>query len=365
MLLKGWRLLGLPAHPVMATAPKMRVVRLFRILNLNGLFGRNIRSSLPICRRDNFWECSMRNCPIPVKESHEIDVNPMSQVILTPVGKRCDTTPRNANPHPYIWPNDQVFVVALFALMPVMLIAGSRNCHAIQSASAQILELVPLPCHSPDGLCRNAPAGTTSVYARMSGPTSDRLEGQGISPWSVIWPRCRGIRAQLPPCAHGPVGLLGSNGAQQVVVKRVKGLPQRPAPQKSYSSPTFSVNVNRVDGDRLMERPFRSAGRATRDRDQTAAEATRTATARMGFGDFGERRLRRVEAKPGILFPATFTGVLAAGNNVEDRSSVPPTLFGGDSGEQALLRSVSTTIARVGRPRRFRDAVRRFRAAHG
>lgn len=275
---------------------------------------------------------------------------PWSQVILTPRGQRCDTTPAMRILTRYILAElTKVFVVALFALMPVMLIAGvSQLAMRYSLPPAQILELVPytVPFALSVALPVTLLLATTSVYARMSGSNEViALKAQGISPWSVIWPAVA-VAFVLSLATVWLTDLSvswGRNGAQQVVVNSVEEIAYSVLrTQKSYSSPTFSVNVKRVDGDRLIGATISIRGQGDSPSVTiTAAEATLYCDRENGDLVISvSDAYVDVEGKAKAFVPSYVHRIpLQRASNVEDRSSVPSNIaLGAIPEEQALQR---------------------------
>ena len=227
----------------------------------------------------------------------------------------------------------KIFVLALFALTPVMLIVGiSQVAMKYSLPPAQILQLVPytIPFAMSVALPVTLLLATTSVYARMSGSNEViALKAQGISPWTVIWPSV----AVAFVLSLGTVWLTdmavswGRNGAQQVVIDSVEEIAYSVLrTQKSYSSPGFSINVKRVEDKRLIRPVISIRGRGdTPGATITAAEATLTCDREKGvlilgltdgFVDFEGEHSAWVPHKE-------FEIPLKRASSVEDRSNVP------------------------------------------
>ena len=241
----------------------------------------------------------------------------------------------------------KIFVLALFALTPVMLIVGiSQLAMKYSLPPAQIFQLVPytIPFALSVALPVTLLLATTSVYARMSGSNEVvALKAQGISPWTVLWPAV--VIAFLLSLATVWLTDMavswGRNGAQQVVIESVEEIAYSVLrTQKSYSSPGFSINVKRVDGKRLI-RPTISIMRRNNSQTITitAAEAALSCDRRNGnlelgltdaYIDFG--------GKGTILFPSyVFQIPLTQASSVEDRSNVPSNIALGRIAEEEKL----------------------------
>lgn len=226
----------------------------------------------------------------------------------------------------------KIFVLALFALTPVMLIVGiSQLALKYSLPPAQILQLIPytIPFALSVALPVTLLLATTSVYARMSGSNEViALKAQGISPWTVIWPAVM-VAFVLSLATVWLTDMAvswGRNGAQQVVIDSVEKIVYSLLrTQKSYSSPGFSINVKRVEDDRLI-RPTISVRRSDGGTITiTAAEATISCNRESGVLDLGlTDAYIDFEGEGTIRFPSyVFQIPLKQASSVEDRSQVP------------------------------------------
>ncbi|MHB8898475.1 MAG: LptF/LptG family permease [Thermoguttaceae bacterium] len=230
----------------------------------------------------------------------------------------------------------KIFVLGLFALTPVMLIALiSQLARRYSLPPVQILQLVPytIPFALSVALPVTLLLATTSVYARMAGSNEVvALKAQGISPWTVIWPSVAvafGLSLATVWLTDLAVSW-GRSGAQQTIVNAVDKIVYNILrTQKSYSSPNFSINVKQVLADRLI-RPTISikgrgdspnltitAGEATMSCDRQKAvlivELTDAYVDVEGKGTRGGATIPRYQ----FLIP------LRQASSVEDRSDVP------------------------------------------
>jgi len=176
----------------------------------------------------------------------------------------------------------KVFLVCLATLTLLMLIVGVvREAAAQQLPPAQLLQLIPFIL--PDVLRMTIPVtlllATTSVYGRMSGSNEVvAAKALGISPMKLLWPAF--VAAFLISLAAVWLNDLavswGRSGAEQVVFGAVEDIAYNMLrTQRRYSSRSFSINVQRVDGRRLI-RPtvsIPSRGKNTPSITITAEEA--------------------------------------------------------------------------------------------
>ncbi len=292
----------------------------------------------------------MRNRPISVKESLDFcDNRPSPPSALDPTGPTVrHYAPMRILTRYILAELTKIFVLAIFALTPVMLIVGvSQLAMRYSLPPAQILQLVPytIPFALSVALPVTLLLATTSVYARMSGANEIvALKAQGISPWTVIWPAV----AVAFTLSLTTVWLTdravswGRNGAQQVVIDSAVDIAYNILrTQKSYSSPAFSVNVRQVDGDRLIRPTISIKGIGDGITTISAAEASLSCD-----------RERQVLIVTVIDAYVTFDGghevfvpredfeiPLTKASSVEDRSSVPSNIaLGNIPKERALQR---------------------------
>lgn len=253
----------------------------------------------------------------------------------------------------------KVFVLAMFALTPMMLIVGLfQEAMRYSLPPAEILRLVPYTM--PFALSVAIPVtlllATTSVYARMSGSNEIvALKAQGISPWVVIWPSV--VVAFV--LSLGTVWLTdlavswGRNGAQRVIIEAVEEIAYGVLrTRRSYSASGFSVNVKRVEGQRLI-RPTLSIRR----RDGSPTITITAAEAKLSC-DKQEGVLKVIlwdgyvdmEGEGAFRFPNDVWEQeipLTTASRVEDRSQVPSNIALG-----AIRRETAGQIERIDAYRR-------------
>jgi lipopolysaccharide export system permease protein len=153
----------------------------------------------------------------------------------------------------------KVFLVWLTGLTLLMIIVGVVREAVMQSLPlGEVARLIPYVL--PDALRIAIPAtlllATTSVYGRMSGSNEVlAAKALGIHPWSLLWPVL--IAAFL--ISLGTVWLndlavsWGRSGARRVVTEAVEEIVYSMLKvQHRYSSPSFAINVKRVEGRKLL-----------------------------------------------------------------------------------------------------------------
>lgn len=240
----------------------------------------------------------------------------------------------------------KIFVLGLFALTPVMLIALISQLALRHSLPpAQILQLVPY--FVPFALSVAIPVtlllATTSVYARMSGSNEvTALKAQGVSPWSIIWPAVV-VAFSLSLATVWLTNIAvswGRNGAQQTIVDSVDVIIYNILrTQKNYSSPKFSINVKRVEGERLILPTISVKGKGEKPNFTiAAAEATLSCDRERDVlvVEFFDAYLDvEGQGNQGVSIPYTsFEVPLRQASNVEDRSSVPSNIPLGQMAEE-------------------------------
>lgn len=158
----------------------------------------------------------------------------------------------------------KVFAVTLTAMTLFMILVSiAREAYSQGLGLKQILLLLPYVL--PEALRFSVPGtilfATCSVYGRMASTNEIvAIKAMGISPWSILWPTF--VFAFL--LSIGAVVLndlacsWGRDGARRVVIESVEEIAySRLAQQRSYSNgKTFSINVRRVDGRRLIAPTF-------------------------------------------------------------------------------------------------------------
>ncbi len=154
----------------------------------------------------------------------------------------------------------KVFLVSLTVLTAMMIIVGVVREAAMQNLPlGQIVRLIPYIW--PEALRIAVPVtlllATTSVYGRMSGSNEVvAAKALGISPMTLLWPTL--VAAFLLSLVTVWINDLavswGRSGARRIVVEAVEEIAYGMLrAQKSYNSPTFSINVKRVEGRRLLQ----------------------------------------------------------------------------------------------------------------
>jgi lipopolysaccharide export system permease protein len=287
----------------------------------------------------------MRNRSIPVKESLKI-------AVIAPLPTDLDRSPSTVRHYRpmriltrYVLTElIKIFVLGLFAITPVLLIALiSQFARRYSLPPAQILQLVPytIPFALSVALPVTLLLAATSVYARMSGSNEVvALKAQGISPWTVIWPAVMvafGLSLATVWMTNLAVSW-GRNGAHQTIIDSVdKIVYSILRTQKSYSSPNFSINVKQVDERRLIRPTISVRGRGDNPNlTITAAEATMACDREKealvveltdAYVDF--------EGKGTSTIPYyVFQIPLRQASSVEDRSDVPSNIALGQMPEE-------------------------------
>ncbi len=245
----------------------------------------------------------------------------------------------------------KIFVLGLFALTPVILIAFiSQLARRYSLPFAQILQLTPylVPFALSIALPATLLLATTSVYARMAGANEVvALKAQGISPWTVIWPSVMvAFSLSLATVWLNDLAVSwGRNGTQQTISNAVDKIAYNILrTQKCYGSPNLSINVKRVEGDRLIRPTISLRGREdNRSITITAIEAKMWCDHKRGVLVIEltdayinvEGKGRNSASIPHYVFEIP----LKQASSVEDRSSVPSNIALGEmAGEEARQR---------------------------
>jgi lipopolysaccharide export system permease protein len=153
----------------------------------------------------------------------------------------------------------KVFLLWLTGLTLLMIIVG-----VVRQASAQSLPLGQvarlIPYILPDALRFAIPAtvllAATSVYGRLS--SSNEIlaaKSLGIHPWRLLWPALSAaFLISLATVWLNDVAVSwGRGGARRVVIDAVEEIVYGMLRvQRCYSSPSFAINVRRVDDRRLL-----------------------------------------------------------------------------------------------------------------
>jgi lipopolysaccharide export system permease protein len=157
----------------------------------------------------------------------------------------------------------QVFLVTLVSLTGLMILIGAvREAIAQGLGVPQIVQLLPFLL--PNALVFAVPGtilfSVSSVYGRMSGANEVLvLKSLGISPMVILWPTL--MLAMLLSFATVWLNDLamswGYHGVQRVVIDALEDIAYGMLrSHHSYSTPAFSVTVQRVKGRRLISPVF-------------------------------------------------------------------------------------------------------------
>lgn len=153
----------------------------------------------------------------------------------------------------------KVFLVSLTGLTLLILIGGVVREAANQNLPlAHVVRLVPFIL--PDALRISVPVtlllAVSSVYGRMSGCNEVlAAKAQGIHPWSLLWPAFAAavLLSLMTVWLNDLAVSWGRHGAQRVVIEAVEEIAYSMLKaRKSYSSPSFSINVKGVEGRTLI-----------------------------------------------------------------------------------------------------------------
>ncbi|OHB70016.1 MAG: hypothetical protein A2V70_18365 [Planctomycetes bacterium RBG_13_63_9] len=153
----------------------------------------------------------------------------------------------------------KAFLVSLIGLTLLIIIVGVIREAAMQSLPfAQVVQLIPYIL--PEALRIAIPVtlllAATSVYGRMSGSNEVvAAKALGISPMAILWPTfvAAFLLSLVTVWLNDLAVSWGRHGAQRVVVDSVEDIAYSMLrAQKSYSCPSFSINVNDVKDRRLL-----------------------------------------------------------------------------------------------------------------
>ncbi|MHC4181179.1 MAG: LptF/LptG family permease [Planctomycetota bacterium] len=153
----------------------------------------------------------------------------------------------------------KVFLVWLTGLTLLMIIVGVVREAMMQSLPlTEVARLIPFIL--PDALRYAIPAtlllASTTVYGRMSGSNEVlAAKALGIHPWSILWPTF--IAAFLISLAtvwlNDVAVSWGRRGVRRVVVEAVEEVAYSMLKMRGgFSSPAFAINVQRVEGRKLI-----------------------------------------------------------------------------------------------------------------
>jgi len=153
----------------------------------------------------------------------------------------------------------KVFSVSLATLTLMMILIGVVREAAAQNVPlTQVAQLIPFIL--PDALRIAIPVtlllSTTSVYGRMSGSNEVvAAKALGISPMTFLWPTLIAafLLSLVTVWLNDVAVSWGRHGARRVVVEAVDEIAYGMLKaQKSYSSPSFAINVKAVEDRRLI-----------------------------------------------------------------------------------------------------------------
>ncbi len=160
-----------------------------------------------------------------------------------------------------------MFAITLTAMTLFMiLVSVSKEAYSQGLGLKQIVLLLPYVL--PDALRFSVPGtilfATCSVYGRMASANEIvAIKALGISPWTILWPTFAfAFALSLGAVVLNDVASSwGRDGTRRVVIESVEEIAySRLAQQRSYSNPQFSINVQRVDGKKLIKPIFTFEG---------------------------------------------------------------------------------------------------------
>jgi lipopolysaccharide export system permease protein len=161
----------------------------------------------------------------------------------------------------------KVFAITLTAMTLFMiLVSVSKEAYSQGLGLKQIVLLLPYVL--PEALRFSVPGtilfATCSVYGRMASSNEIvAIKALGISPWTIIWPTfALAFALSLAAVVLNDLACSwGREGTRRVVIESVEEIAySRLAQQRSYSNSQFSINVQRVDGKKLVRPIFTFAG---------------------------------------------------------------------------------------------------------
>ncbi len=153
----------------------------------------------------------------------------------------------------------KMFLLSLGLLTLLMIVVGVVREASMQNLPLRHIMLL-IPYILPDALRVAVPVtlllAVSSVYSRMSSANEViALKSAGVSPWDVVWPTL--VVAFLLSLAtvwlNDVACSWGREGTQKVVVGAVEDIVYGMLrAQRRYSVPGLSINVQRVEGRRLI-----------------------------------------------------------------------------------------------------------------
>lgn len=173
----------------------------------------------------------------------------------------------------------KMFALALSVLTLIMIVVGVVREAAMQNLPLRHVVLL-IPYVLPDALRVAVPVtlllAVSSVYSRMSGANEViALKSAGISPWRIVWPTLAvAFAVSLATVWLNDVACSwGREGAQRVIVGAVEDVVYGMLrAQSRYSVPGLSIQVQRVDGRRLIRPTLSIEPAADRPRITIVAE---------------------------------------------------------------------------------------------
>ncbi len=185
----------------------------------------------------------------------------------------------------------KVFLLALAALSLLIVLGGVVREALIQNLPlAQVVRLVPYIL--PDALRIAIPVtlllAATNVYGRMAGANEVvALKALGISPWPILWPSLfvATLISFLAVWLNDLAVSWGRAGLQRVIVQSVEQIAYHMLQtQRRYSSHLFAINVEQVQGRKLLGPTISLLPRGNMPRITIrAAEAELSADCEEGF----------------------------------------------------------------------------------
>lgn len=154
----------------------------------------------------------------------------------------------------------QVYLLALTALTSLMLIVGvAQEVMAEGLGPGPLLRMIPYLL--PNALLFSVPGTVlftvSKVYGRMSGDNEIvAIKSLGINPMTVLWPAyISAIVLSLVTVWLNDVSVSwGKSGAMRVAVESIEEIVYGMLRTKrAYNSKQFSINVNRVEGRKLIQ----------------------------------------------------------------------------------------------------------------
>ena len=226
------------------------------------------------------------------------------------------------------------FSISLFILTLIILIFVAGR-EAFQSGLPIMLVLGLIPYILPDALRFAIPGtlllATTSVYGRLSGWNEIiAMKAQGISPWKVLWPMWIFVFfvSLVAVYLNDLAVSWGRQGAQRYIVESVEQIAYSVLEtNKNYTSPNFSITVERVEGKKLIEPVVTIKGKDDKLLTRVVASEAQLMSDRElqelkivfvdGSLSYGERKGKFPNRRQEVIIP------LRKASNKSDRSNNP------------------------------------------